>query len=83
MAFLLCAALKGNMKNNAKLLDAVIATNGLKNDAALSRALKVEPPVISKMRNCRLTIGCSMILRMHETFGTPVKSMREILGAAA
>jgi hypothetical protein len=39
------------------LLDTLIKHLHLKNDAALSRALEVAPPVISKIRHRRLPVG--------------------------
>lgn len=49
-----------------KLLDYLIKTLGLKNDAALSKALKVAPPVISKIRNRKLHVGPAILIRMLE-----------------
>ena len=46
------------------LLDAITAKLELKNDAALSRALDVAPPVVSKMRHHRLLVGSTLILRL-------------------
>ncbi|MBR7784251.1 hypothetical protein KDM89_19150, partial [Undibacterium sp. LFS511W] len=48
------------------LLDTLIKQLHLKNDAALSRALEVAPPVISKIRHRRLPVGASLLIRMHE-----------------
>jgi len=42
------------------LLTSLIHMLKLKNDAALSRALEVAPPVISKIRHRRLPVGASM-----------------------
>ena len=58
------------------LLDHLIAANGLKNDAALSRLLEVAPPVISKIRHRALRFGDSLVLRVHDITEMPV---REIL----
>lgn len=46
------------------LLDEVMRRQGLKNDAALSIALEVAPPVVSKLRHHRLMVGSSLIVRM-------------------
>ena len=46
------------------LLDALIEKLHLKNDAALSRALEVAPPVISKIRHRRLPVGASLLIRI-------------------
>lgn len=59
------------------LLDCVIEKFGLKNDAALSRALCVPPPVVSKLRHGRISLGPSIILNLHETFAIPVAHIRD------
>lgn len=51
----------------------------LKNDAALSRTLKVAPPVISKLRHGTLPVGASIILSLHENIGMAVAEIRRIL----
>lgn len=62
------------------LLDMLIEKLNLKNDAALSRALEVAPPVISKIRHRRLPVGASMLIRMHEVTDLSVAQLRELLG---
>jgi hypothetical protein len=62
------------------LLDELIAQMHLKNDAALSRALEVGPPVISKIRHRRLPVGASLLIRMHETSGKDIHELRELMG---
>ena len=62
------------------LLDALINTMGLKNDAALSRALEVAPPVISKIRHRRLPVGASLLIRMHEVSALSIKQLRDLMG---
>lgn len=62
------------------LLDALIVKMGLKNDAALSRALEVAPPVISKIRHRRLPVGASLLIRMHEVSELSIKELRELMG---
>lgn len=64
----------------ATLLDSIKSANGIKNDAALSRALVVAPPVISKLRKGTLKLGSSMVIKMHLAYDIPV---RELLAAAA
>lgn len=65
--------------NANKLFDTIIDEARLKNDAALARAIKVAPPVISKMRHGALKVGATMILALHEIFGMPVARIRELL----
>jgi hypothetical protein len=62
------------------LLDALIAQMHLKNDAALSRALEVAPPVISKIRHRRLPVGASLLIRMHEASGKSIHELRDLMG---
>ena len=62
------------------LLDMMLEKLKLKNDAALSRALEVAPPIISKIRHRRLPVGASMLIRMHEVTDMSVAELRELLG---
>lgn len=62
------------------LLDALIEKLNLKNDAALSRALEVAPPVISKIRHRRLPVGASLLIRMHEVSNLSIKDLRTLMG---
>ncbi|MES2299631.1 MAG: hypothetical protein V4582_21515 [Pseudomonadota bacterium] len=64
-----------------KVLDAVIEKLQLKNDAALSRALEVAPPVISKIRHRTLPIGATILLRMHEVSDLSIKDLRSLMAA--
>lgn len=58
-----------------RVLDAVRKRLNLKSDAALSRALGVRPPVISKIRHRRLTIGPLILLRMLEATGLHIRDL--------
>ena len=62
-----------------RVLDAVISKLGLKNDAALSRALEVAPPVISKIRHSALPIGATILLRMHEISDYSIRELRSLM----
>lgn len=69
------------MKTNPEnLLDGLIEKMNLKNDAALAKLLEVAPPVISKMRNDKLPIGSTMLLRMHDATGMSIKDLRKLAG---
>ena len=65
-----------------KLLDTLIERMNLKNDAALSRALEVAPPVISKIRHRTLPIGATILLRMHEKSDMSIKELKELSSAS-
>lgn len=62
------------------LLASIIGRLKLKNDAALSRALEVAPPVISKIRHRRLPVGASLLIRMHEACGMSIRELRDLMG---
>lgn len=62
------------------LLDSLIEKLNLKNDAALSRALEVAPPVISKIRHRRLPVGASLLIRMHEVSDLTIRELRVLMG---
>ena len=66
--------------NPDNLLDSLIERLNLKNDAALSRALEVAPPVISKIRHRRLPVGASMLIRMHEVSDLSIRDLRYLMG---
>ncbi len=61
------------------LFDFLIARWQLKNDAALARLLEVAPPVISKMRNARLTLGAVLLLRIHDVSEMPIRDIKALL----
>lgn len=62
-----------------KVLDAIMVKLQLKNDAALSRALEVAPPVISKIRHRTLPIGATILLRMHEVSDFSIRELRALM----
>ena len=63
-----------------QLLATLIGKLNLKNDAALSRALEVSPPVISKIRHRRLPVTASLLIRMHEVTDLSIRELRELMG---
>lgn len=63
-----------------QLLASLISKLSLKNDAALSRALEVSPPVISKIRHRRLPVTASMLIRMHEVSALSIAELRQLMG---
>ena len=63
-----------------RLLDTILERMKLKNDAALSRALEVGPPVISKIRHKRLPIGASLLIRLHEVSDISIRELRDLMG---
>jgi hypothetical protein len=63
-----------------QLLASLISKLSLKNDAALSRALEVSPPVISKIRHRRLPVTASLLIRMHEVSALSIAELRQLMG---
>src|ERR1700687_2843678 len=66
--------------NPNHMLESLINQLQLKNDAALSRALEVSPPVISKIRHRRLPVSASLLIRMHEVCGLSIRDLRHLMG---
>lgn len=62
------------------LLSTLISKLNLKNDAALSRALEVAPPMISKIRHRRLPVAASLLIRMHEISRLSIRELRALMG---
>lgn len=64
-----------------RLLDFLIERLRLKNDAALCRVLRIPPPVVSKIRHQKLSIGAGMLIRMHEITGLSIYGLKAVLTA--
>jgi hypothetical protein len=66
------------MKNH-KLLDAIKAEFGLKNDSALVKFLSSRPPTISKIRAGKLPITPDFILLVHDMTDWEIKRIKSFL----
>ena len=64
-----------------RFVQSLIVSLNLKNDAALSRRLGVAPPVISKIRHGKLSIGATIALSIHESTGMSFDLIKGILSA--
>jgi hypothetical protein len=62
------------------LLDALLDTLNLKNDAALSRKLDISAPIICKIRRGYLPISASVLIRIHEETGMQINELRGLMG---
>lgn len=60
------------------LLDYLIKHHGFKNDRAIAIGLGISPATISKIRNKKLIPTAEIILKVHETFGTEIKKIRQL-----
>lgn len=63
-----------------KFIDYLVTVLGVKNDAALARALSLTAPAISKYRSGTTPIGAGLILRAHEVTGIPVRTLKGVAG---
>ncbi|MFZ6744425.1 hypothetical protein ACO0LC_14465 [Undibacterium sp. JH2W] len=61
------------------LLDCVIQSASLKNDAGLARLLVVAPPVISKIRHGRLAVGPTLAIAINEVTDISITDITVIL----
>lgn len=64
------------------LIDTIIKSQYLKNDAALATAISVTAPVISKLRHGRMPLGATVILSIHEAFDMPIREIKALAGMA-
>lgn len=65
-----------------RLLNEVLSKLCLKNDAALSRALGVAPPVLSKVRHRRLPVAADLIIQIHDATTLSIDEIRRLMGVA-
>lgn len=66
--------------NPNKLIDEVMAKLELKNDKGMARALKVEAPIIEKLRSNRLPLGGYLLMRLRELTGMSVTDLQNLMG---
>lgn len=69
--------------NPANLLDALIQRNALKNDAALSRLLRMTPAVVSKVRHKHVEVTPAILVRMYDVSGIEINELRALMGLQA
>lgn len=61
------------------LFDHISKTHKLKNDAALSRLLKLAPTIISKVRHGRLNVSAQIVINVHLYTGMPVRDIMAMI----
>ncbi len=61
-----------------QLLDTLKERMDLKTDAELSRVLEVAAPIISKIRHAKLTVGPSILLRIHEKSDISIRELKAL-----
>ena len=62
------------------MLDTILTKLQLRNDAALSRLLEVQAPVISKIRHHRMPVSGALLVRLHEATGISVRALQDLMG---
>lgn len=70
---------KYEVRNINALFDKLIKEHDLKNDRELAQSLGLWPANISKMRHGRVSFGDTILLNVHEVFGTPIKEIKGVL----
>ena len=66
--------------NPNHLIDEVMARLELKNDAGFAKALKVEAPIIEKVRSSSLPLGGYLLMRLRELTGMSVTDLQDLMG---
>jgi hypothetical protein len=67
----------------AHLLDTMLERLKLKNDAALSRAMKLPPAVISKVRSKKVSVTSAILIRFHYITGWAIADLNALMGLKA
>ena len=61
-----------------KLLDYLIKNHGYKNDLAISKGTGISKGTISKIRTGKLYPSAEVMINLHERFGLPISTIREL-----
>lgn len=65
---------------SGELLNKMAKEFRLKNDAAVAKFLDLAPPVVSKIRNGKLEVGASVILRVMKATAYTLDDVEALLG---
>lgn len=63
-----------------RLMDSLNSVLGLRNDAALAKALQIHPAVISKIRHGKVPVSAEVVLRIHDVTDIPIHQLRAWMG---
>lgn len=61
------------------MLDYLMVTYKIKNDAELAKRLNVKSPLISKIRNRKTPVGAGLILEIHDEFDLSIKEIKALI----
>jgi hypothetical protein len=62
------------------LLDSVLDQLHLPDDAALARAIDVDPALLADVRDMRRQVDAALLIRLHEMTDISITGLRNILG---
>ncbi|HYD58938.1 MAG TPA: hypothetical protein VEC35_01190 [Noviherbaspirillum sp.] len=62
------------------LLDVLAARLKVPNDAQLSKALRIDPAMVSKLRSKKAELSAALMVRMHDVSGMTIREIRELAG---
>ena len=68
------------MITQKEFLEKIALLTEAKNDSDLARKLEVGAPLICRLKQGALPIGDSLILRVHEITGLPIREIKSLLG---
>lgn len=68
------------MGSTNEFLDAVGKKLECKSDADLARKLYLSPPVISKLRNNKMSVGATLLINTHEETGFSIAELKKLAG---
>lgn len=63
-----------------RLIAFLVKNMHLESDRALARLIDISPATLSKIRNRKLPVGASFLIRSHEASDIPVKALRLLMG---
>lgn len=63
-----------------RLVAFLVENMQLRNDRALAKLIDISPARLSKIRNRKLPVGESFLLRSHEATDIPVTALRVLMG---
>jgi hypothetical protein len=62
------------------LIDSILDQLHLPDDAALAKAMDIDPDVIADLREMRREVDAALLIRMHELTDISISGLRNILG---
>jgi plasmid maintenance system antidote protein VapI len=70
-----------HLPSQSPLIDYLLNRLELRSDAALSRAIGLPHPIVSRLRHGKCTVSAGILLKLHDTTGLPVEELRTYIVA--